>query len=58
MNQTKMIRKSVTMPEEVAKKIEDYCEKERRSVSSLLTLLAENFLKDMEKKDEFSSLKN
>lgn len=46
------------MPEEVAKKIEDYCEKERRSVSSLLTLLAENFLKDMEKKDEFSSLKN
>ena len=42
----KMVRISITIPESVANALREYCEKERRSVSAQLTLLAEKLLAD------------
>ena len=48
MSSTKMVRKSITLPEDLAKKIENLSTVERRSFSAQIAIFAEYFFKNNE----------
>ncbi|MDJ0716200.1 MAG: hypothetical protein QNJ54_18550 [Prochloraceae cyanobacterium] len=51
MSSTKMVRKSITLPEDLAKKIEKLSTVERRSFSAQIAIFAEYFFKSQKKEE-------
>ncbi len=55
MSEDKMVKKSISLPENLVERIKKYSEKEKRSFSAQMALWAERGLEEVEKEENIKS---